>query len=277
MSAGQRARDTANEAEQAGRKVQNTKAFHIMVTVGLIAYGVVHLLVAWISVQIAWGGGGEEASQKGAFQKIAATPMGDVLLWITALGLFALAVWQVFEAGWGHQDREEGRKRIVKRIGSAGKAVLYVVLGVSAVSTAMGSASSGETEKKSMTASLMSATPGRILVIAIGVAIMVVGGRLIYRGVAKRFTRDLRGGVAEPVIRLGQVGYTAKGVVLGIVGILVALAAITFDPDKAGGMDTALRTLREQPYGSVLLTIVAAGLACFGVYCFAWSRQFKQA
>ena len=31
-------------------------------------------------------------------------------------------------------------------------------------------------------------------------------------------------------------------------------------------MDDALSTIRDQPFGSVLLAIMAAGLACFGVY-----------
>jgi len=42
---------------------------------------------------------------------------------------------------------------------------------------------------------------------------------------------------------------------------------VSYDPKKATGMDTALKTLAGQPYGTALLLMVAAGLACFGVYC----------
>jgi hypothetical protein len=68
------------------------------------------------------------------------------------------------------------------------------------------------------------------------------------------------------------VGYSAKGIALGIIGGLFVWAAVTYDPDKAGGMDAALSIIRDQPFGSVLLAIIAAGLACFGVYCFFWAK-----
>ena len=53
----------------------------------------------------------------------------------------------------------------------------------------------------------------------------------------------------------------------GILGLLLVYSAVTYDPKKATGMDTALKTLAGQPYGTALLLIVAAGLGCFGAYC----------
>lgn len=270
------AANASDKAGDAGRDVQQSDSFRILVRVGLLSYGVVHLIVAWIAVQLAWFGGQQEASQKGAFQELASTGLGRITLWVVAVGLFALALWQLFEAVWGHGDREEGRKRTVKRVGSAGKVVLYVVLAVSAVRAAAGSSSSGDTQKE-MTASLMGNAAGRILVIAIGAAVVFAGGRLVYRGLSKKFTKDLAGGVSQGVVRLGQIGYSAKGVALGIIGLLFVVAAITYDPNRAGGLDTALRTLKDQPYGPYLLTVLALGIACFGAYCFAWSRHVKHA
>ena len=64
--------------------------------------------------------GGAEASQQGALAELADQPFGAVLLWITAVGLFALAISQVVEAMWGHRDRPAGFKRIRKQLGSGG-------------------------------------------------------------------------------------------------------------------------------------------------------------
>lgn len=269
------AKRAGGRAADAGREVADSKTFDVLVTVGLIAYGVVHLLVAWIALQVAWGGDNQEASQRGAMQEMGSTGIGRVLLWVTAVGLFALVLWQLFEAIAGHRDQREDRKRLIKRLGSAGKAVIYGLLGVSAVSTATGSSSSGESSEKTLTASLMTSGAGRVLVIAIGVGVVVAGARLAYRGLKKKFAKELEGSVSRGVIRLGQVGFIAKGVALAIVGVLFVVAAITFDPDKAGGLDTALRTLRAQPFGAVLLTLMALGIASFGAYCFAWSRHAK--
>jgi len=279
MSTSDRARSATTragrQAEHTGRQVEGSRAFSALVTIGLLAYGVVHLLVAWIALQLAWSGSNQQASQQGAFREMASTSVGGVLIWITAVGLFALALWQIFEAVWGHRDADEGRKRVFKRLGSASKAVVYLTLGVSAVGTASGSSSGDGNSEETLTAKLMTHGFGRVLIILLGLVVVVVGGRLVYRGITKKFTHDLDGGVSQGVQRLGQVGYTAKGIALGIVGVLFVVAAVTFDPEKAGGLDDALRTLRDQAFGPYLLTLMALGIACFGLYCFAWSRHRK--
>jgi len=57
-----------------------------------VAYGVVHLLIAWIALQLAFGKSSQEASQQGALRDLAGKPLGGVLLWVVAIGLFALVV-----------------------------------------------------------------------------------------------------------------------------------------------------------------------------------------
>ena len=68
----------------------------------------------------------------------------------------------------------------------------------------------------------------------------------------------------EPLARLG---YAAKGVVYGIVGLLAAQAAVS-----AGGRTTdtqgALGAIVTQPFGKVLLSLVAIGLIGYVVWRF---------
>ena len=51
-----------------------------------------------------------------------------------------------------------------------------------------------------------------------------------------------------------------------LAGVLVIEAAVNYEPDKAGGIDKALLTLRNQPFGEFLLILAALGLIIFGVY-----------
>ena len=74
------------------------------------------------------------------------------------------------------------------------------------------------------------------------------------------------------VIFLGRFGYGALGVVFTIVGFFLIVAAIQFNPQKAKGLDTALRELLRLPFGPLLLGIVALGLIAYGVYSFAEAR-----
>ncbi|GGM07153.1 DUF1206 domain-containing protein [Nakamurella endophytica] len=274
---GRAARDAGRQAEDAGRDVQGAPWFGTLVMVGLVAYGVVHLVVAWLALQLAFTGTGQETSQQGAMAELASTAVGKVLLWVIALGLVALTVWQALVAAMGYRD-ESGSTKVQRRLSAAAKAVVYAALAVSAVTTLTGSASAGagDRKEKGWTARLLSVSFGRVLVAAVAVAILAVAARLVYRGVTTKFTHDLRTRPPAAALRLGQVGYVAKGVAFAVVGILVGWAAVTLDPDKAGGLDTALRTLRGQPYGVVLLVVIALGIACFGLYCFYWARHAKR-
>jgi hypothetical protein len=66
-----------------------------------------------------------------------------------------------------------------------------------------------------------------------------------------------------------------KGIAFIIVGGLFGWAAISYDPEMAGGMDDVLRVVHSAPFGAVMLTAMAFGLICFGVYCFFWATHPK--
>jgi hypothetical protein len=128
-----------------------------------------------------------------------------------------------------------------------------------------------------VTAQALQLTGGQILVGLAGVAIVAAAVLLAWRGLRTKFEEhldlaELGPGARSALITLGKVGYIARGIVFSLVGILVVVAAVTFDPDKARGMDAALRQVAAQPYGPWLLSLMALGLMCFGVYSFAESR-----
>lgn len=277
MTAGGAARSAKDGAERAGGQAVASTPFRILVTVGLITYGIVHILVGWIAAQVAWGGSGgsQEASQQGALAELAGNPVGVVVLWLTVVGLFAMTVWQAAEAAWGHRDRPAGRKRIGKRLGSAGRAITYAAIAIAAIAAVQGSSQSGDQKQEGWTARLLALPFGRVLVGAVGLVVVVLAVRQVIKGVKKSFTEEIAGGLSPGVERLGQVGYISKGVAMAVVGGLFGWAALTYDPSKAGGLDDALRTINSAPLGSVLLTVVALGLACFGVFCFFWARHPK--
>ncbi|HET6296021.1 MAG TPA: DUF1206 domain-containing protein [Kribbella sp.] len=251
------------------QKAQQSRLYDVSITVGLIAYGVVHLLIAWIALQLAWGKSSEEASQTGALQELADKPFGKVLLWVVAIGLFALVIWKGLELAYGRLEKTE------KKVSAAGRGVVYLFLGITAIRVATGSAGSSTGNQRSMSARLMENGAGRVLIVIVGLVIIGIGVRQIYKSVTKKFTEDLAGGVSDTTILLGRIGYAAKGIAFIVVGVLFAWASISYDPKKAGGLDAALHTVKDQPFGSVLLTMMALGLACYGVYCFVWSRNAK--
>ena len=270
------ASQAADGARDASQQLRQSRGYQILVAVGLLSYGVVHLLIAWVALQIAWGGGGD-ASREGALRTLAKTGPGPVLLGVVAAGMATLAVWQAAEAAFGYgrvAQQQDQRKRTLKRLSSAGRSVVYLLLGISALRLVLGARSPGDQEE-GLTSRLMAVPFGRVLVVLVAVAVLAVGISQVLRGVKKKFTEDLRGDKTRSTLLLGTGGYVAKGVALGVVAGLFAWAAVAYDPQKAGGLDAALHTVGSQPLGSVLLTALALGFAAFGAYCFVWARNAR--
>ena len=262
------------KAEQAG----DSRSLELLARVGLVAYAVVHLLIAWLAAQLAWGvGASKSADLSGAMRTGADQPLGKFVLWLVAVGLVALALWQASEVIWGYRNREAAR-RVRMQVASGAKSVVYAALGASAASVALGSGSSSSQSQQQATSGVL-AFPRR------------PGGRR-GRGVDRR--RRRRGGgrqgregspsprrstprrchraAQKAVAWLGQVGYIAKGLALGLVGSLLGYAALTFNRQKAPGLDGTLQTILAQPFGKYLLTVVALGFLAFGLFALLQTR-----
>jgi hypothetical protein len=276
------ARGTARSAEGAAQEAGNSDTLENLARVGLLAYGVVHLLLAWLAVQLAWfGGGGKSADQSGAMATVAESPVGKPLLWVIAVGLVALAAWQAAEVlRWRGQWSASGKAR-AKALQKSGKAlvktVVYVALAVLAIRYATGGGQSSSQKQQETAAGVFGWPAGRWLVGAAGLVLIGVGVYHVYKGVTKRFlkeidTSDASASARKLVTRLGQVGFPGKGVALAGVGALLVWAAITFDPSKARGLDGAMHAILDLPFGRILLTLVAVGIAAFGAYLFVRAR-----
>jgi hypothetical protein len=262
----------SGKAKQAG----DSASLELVARAGLIAYGVVHLLIGWLAVQIAWSASdSKSADTSGALKTLADQPFGKFLLWMVAVGLVALALWQSSEAFWGHRTRQ-GAERLRKQVTSGAMAVIYAALGFSAASIALGSGSSSTQSQKHATSGVLAWPGGRVIVVVAGLILIAVGVAHLVKGVKKSFAEEIDTSSMSPVARkgvaqVGQIGYIAKGVALGLVGGLLSYATLTFDRQKQG-LDGAMQTILAQPFGRFLLTAAALGFVAFGVFTILQSR-----
>ena len=260
-------------ARGAASRAENNSAVEKGARLGYAANGLIHLVIAWIALQLAWGGGGGggEASASGALRTLAGTPFGSVLLWVMFCGFVLLGLWQVLQAFLGRETKD--------RIKGAAKAVVYLVLAFTTFGIVSGSGSSGGSggsdQATTATATLMQQPFGRILVAAVGLGIAAVGVYHIYKGWKKKFLEDLREHPGTWVVRAGRAGYITRGIALILVGALFVGAALASDAQQAAGLDGALQTVRQAPYGVVLLTLAALGFAAYGVYSFGRAKYAR--
>jgi Domain of Unknown Function (DUF1206) len=249
------------------RDASNSRPARVLARAGLTARGILYILMGWVAILVAFGHSKHQADQQGALQLLARQPFGLVLLWLIGIGFAAYALWRLSEAAFGATG--DGRKA-GPRLRSLGRAIVYAAL--AALTFQVISHSSGNETKKQqdLSATLMHhSVGGQVLVGVIGAAIAVAGVVLVIEGFRRKFMEymGLMGTRTRRVVeRLGVVGTAVRGVVIALVGILVIDAAVTYNPSKAGGVDKALLTLRNQPFGEVLVILAGLGLIVFGIY-----------
>ncbi|HEV7870054.1 MAG: conserved rane protein of unknown function [Modestobacter sp.] len=264
------------------REVTDHPVLTHVARVGLIAYGVLHVLIGWLAFRIAWfvQPSSEVADQTGALATVASSPGGRVLLWVIGVGLLALALWQAGEVlrWWTGLLRPGHRLRVAYVCARCGaKAVVYGVLGVTGLFFAVGADYEAAARLRELTDETLEIPGGAALVIAAGIAVTGVGAYVVLRGFTGGFMKDVDLDAApdrlEPVIeRIGRVGYTAKGIAFAVSGGLLVHAAVTADVSTATGLDGALNAIGAVPTGQWLLTAIAVGFAAFGVYALARAR-----
>lgn len=254
-----------------------SRGVELLGRVGLVGYGTVHLLVGVIAVRVALGRQPGQADQQGALATIATEPLGLVLISVIVLGLVAFGIWHGLAAATGFRWTS-GWDRTQKRIGSGARAL--AVLGVATIGVRLlvtGSSGSSTGGSRQVTADLLVLPAGRVLVGLVGIVVLIAAIATCWTGVRRDFLEELDRSrlparLRTPFVWVGVAGHVLRAVAFGVMAVLFGAAALTADPRRAGGLDAALKTLAEQPFGPFLLIVVAVGFVSFGLYLFGEAR-----
>ncbi|HST41509.1 MAG TPA: DUF1206 domain-containing protein [Conexibacter sp.] len=260
-------------------RVTRSRGFEALARFGLVARGVVYAIVGLLALLVALDAGGRATDQRGALAEIADRPFGIALLVAMAIGLAGYALWRLSRALLGH-GREQ-QDEAADRVAALASGIAYGILCVTAIAIiAAGGGRGGGSGPKSTTGGVLGWSGGTWLVGAAGVVLIGVAGYQAYKGLARKFLDDAKTGEMSEQVRraytaLGVFGHTARAVVFALIGYGLIRAAVSFDPQKAIGLDGALRQLGRASYGPWLLGLVAVGLIGFAAYSIADARYRK--
>ena len=262
----------------AATDVAQNSIFEHVARAGYVVSGLLHVIIGYLAIRIALGTGGGSADQSGALAALSAKPGGVIALWAAVIALVIMALWRLAETALGRSTDPKSQSttsEVLDRTKAFALAVVYFAFAYSTLGFARGAGKSTGAENSGLSARLMQTATGTVVLIGGGVIIVAVGGYHVYKGASRSFLDDLKGTPSDLVRRLGLIGYIAKGLVIAGAGVLVIVAASLSEPDKATGLDGALKTLGAQPYGAVLLSLAGLGVITYGLYSFAMARYTK--
>lgn len=255
-----------SSARTAARDAEANPAFRVAARTGYVANGILHLLIGGLVLAVGFGAA-EDTDQTGAFRALAAVPLGAVALGALAIGLVALGCWHLLQAV--APRHLSGWRRLVRIAAEAPQGLVFVVIGILSASVALGARPRAEQAAEDASAAVLTLPLGGLLLGTTGVVVASVGIGFVWMGLRRSFHSKVRipdGPAGHALSALGVVGFLAKGVALGIVGVLLVVAAVTVEPDTAGGLDGAVSALIALPTGPVLAFLVGLGFVAYGVF-----------
>ena len=261
-------------ARAAREGVVRSSGFEWLSRSGFVARGLIYGIIGVLALKLALGHGGKLTDQQGALHTVARQPFGKVLLTLVAIGLGGYALWRLVRAAMGRGP--EGSDTGFDRVAALASGLVYLGICIVAVRILAGSPKASANPDKT-TAGVFGWPAGTWIVGAAGLVLIGVGLYQGYRGLTKDFLADSKTEEMGPLIRtwigwIGLVGHLARMVVFTLAGAFLVKAAVEYDPHEAVGIDGALAKLLHEPYGPLLLGVVAAGLIAFATYSFSDAR-----
>jgi len=256
---------------------QGSSALVRLGRLGYAAKGIVYVVMGFLATEAAVGVGGGSTDTRGALRTIGEAPFGKFALVIVMIGLFGYAAWRLTSAVTDAERRGNDSSGIALRIGDALRGLVYGSLAIWTLKFLTSSQTTDGNQTRNAIDKLLAMPGGRWIVIAIGLRVVAYATYQIFRAASGRFLKrlDLSSAGKETkrwVDRVGRFGIVARGIVFGMIGVLLVRAGWTYDPTKAGGIRESLDALARQPLGRILFGVVALGLIAFGIFELATAR-----
>ena len=267
--------------QSGARQAAANPVLQLLERLGYVVRGALYAVMGLLALRIALAKpGGAATDLTGSLVFLIGNPWGKLILLVVIVGLAAYSVWGFVRAIFDPLHRGSDASGYMQRLGFVSSAISYAAIVLFALKILIGSGGGSTDSTKQTISSVLDHPAGGLLTIAIGlIAIGVAVGQFVeaYRAV---FQRDLKGAEMTQTERtvavaLGRFGMFARGVIFLLIGWFVVQAGIHHDPAQAQGFGGAFAFLLAQPFGRVLLGVIALGFVALGLHSFACARWVR--
>ncbi len=235
---------------------------------GIFTKGVIYLMIGGLTAYTAFGSGGGAKGSDSMLKKVSSQPFGQILLGLMILGILAFVGWRLYLAIKNPNSEGDDKKDGLKRAGYAVSALSYLSLAVFGINLLINSGSSSGGGGGSWLSKILDQSWGKYAVIFIALCILGKGIYELYRAYSGKFKDKIQNSELDSdaqsfLIKAGKLGFTARGIVFGIISYLFFRAAMSSSAGKAGGTKDAFQFIQEQG-GTIMMGVIAVGLALYG-------------
>jgi hypothetical protein len=234
---------------------------------GYASKAVIYAVVGLLAALTAFNRGGLITDTSGALRVVLTRPLGRILLVVLAVGLCGYAAWRLLDALMDPDRAGTSSKGLVIRVGNVIRGCIYGALGLEAIRLLRGLGGSNRDQLELWTARILD-WPLGVLVVAVIVTVYGIT-ELVQALRGDPDTRIdwslIRLDIRPILQRISRFGVGIRGMLVATLGIFLARAALTHDPNQAAGPRESLLQLGGLFEGRWFLAVIAAGVVAYAI------------
>jgi uncharacterized protein DUF1206 len=263
------------------RRAAANPGLKLLQRLGYVVRGVLYATMGVLALRIALGKpDGRATDLNGSLLFVIGNPFGKWLLLIAIVGLAAYSLWGLIRAVFDPLHRGSDPSGYMQRLGFLSSAASYGAVALFGLQILFGATPAGSDPTQKTIGSVLIHPAGGLLTMGIGLVAIGIGIGQFVEAYRAAFRGDLKGAQMTEterkiVVALGRFGMFARGVTFTIIGWFLLQAGMQHDPNKAQSFGGAFLFLLQEPYGPLLLGIVALGLVALGLHSLACARWVR--
>jgi hypothetical protein len=241
------------------------------ISTGLIYFGIG--TVAILSFLKLKKGGADESSLLAFMNEYV---IGKIFIWIILVGTLSYIIWRLYEAMTDPYRYGRTVGGIAKRIGIALSTVADLLIAYAAIGVLLGisnaSAEGQPDVERQIVSDLLQSRGGSLWVVAMGTIITFTALVQFFYGITKGYDERLgighfRSAFKTMIHLVAWIGYTARGVIIGIIGVFLIKAGALRNAQYVVNTDKAFDFIGDH-IGHASFILVAAGTLCYAFFMF---------